>query len=147
MSDEWAGFLVRRIITRGARGPTVDRELLPAILQNWSIDITALRTSSGAPPWEEFQKPGGLADQRNKYIHEGKDVEASVAALGIECADRFLRDVVDPLADRLGFTRGQTHVWSTINPVPPRSLEPEAQRLYVELNKPTEYKRSSPFDS
>ena len=145
MSDEWADILVERIVASGARGPTVDRELLPAILRNWRIDITALRTESGALVWHELQRPGGLVDLRNKYVHQGEDVHPSVADLAVHCSTRLLRGVVDPLAERLGFTRAETGVWSIIKRKPPGDLGPEEQRVYLEFNRPIEYERSNPF--
>ena len=43
LSDEWAAVLAGRIAT----GRTAeDRELLPAILRQWSIDLSAIRLSS-----------------------------------------------------------------------------------------------------
>lgn len=146
LSDEWAAILGARILTPGPRGPAADRELLPAILRNWGIDITGIRTKQGRQAWEETTKPGGVVDTRNNYVHRGQPAPAAACEVALECATLLLAEVVDPLATRLGFTRQETHSWRTVNPIPPAScVTTEEQEMYRTINPPRLFDTESPF--
>ena len=47
LSDEWAGILTGRIVTGRTAG---DRELVPALLRQWGLDVTNVRSSPSQVP-------------------------------------------------------------------------------------------------
>ena len=132
LSDDWADLLSRKLL----RGRTAeDRELLPAILRNWKMDITNVKLSDGAQAWEMIVKR--VWPRRNNYVHKADDTSAEDALLAMECLEVLLTQVVDPLASKLGFTREQTGCWSIVNVKNP----PE----FPNLNPPRTYPRQDPF--
>ena len=132
LSDDWAELLSRKVLS----GRTAeDRELLPAILRNWKIDITEVKLPDGSQVWERIVTR--VWPRRNNYVHKADDASVEDAMLAIECLTALLTQVVDPLAIKLGFTREQTGCWSVVAKKNP----PE----YPNLNPPTTYTRSDPF--
>jgi hypothetical protein len=133
LSDDWSELLAEKLFT----GRTAeDRKLLPAILLNWKIDIATVRLASGSPVWEAIIKIVWRA--RNNYVHKADDVSEQDAAISIECLNTLLSKVVDPLAERLGFTRERTGCWSIV------AVKNPAQ--FPNLNPPQKYARYDPFD-
>jgi hypothetical protein len=130
LSDEWADTLSDRILKERT---AEDRGLLPAILQNWGIDITKLLLSDRSQVWEKVKKR--VWPRRNDYVHAGASVEEPEAVLAAECLDALLKKIVDPISVRLGFTRDQTGCWSVV-----------ISKIYPELNPPRRYETASPFD-
>lgn len=131
LSDEWAATLSERILKKRT---AEDRELLPAILQNWGIDITKVLLSDKSQVWEQVTKR--VWPRRNDYVHKGASIGESDAVLASACLDAILKEVVDPISVLLGFTRDQTGCWSVVGP-----------RMHPELNPPHRYKTASPFDN
>lgn len=132
LSDDWAQLLSQKVLN----GRTAeDRELLPSILRNWGIDITIIRLSGGAQMWE--QTVTTVWPHRNDYVHKADEGSRDDAELAIECLEALLEQVVDPLAQRLGFTRQQTGCWSVVAVKNP----PE----FPNLNPPQRYERCDPF--
>jgi hypothetical protein len=109
LSDEWAVILAERITS----GRTLeDRKLLPVILRQWSVDLTAVRSSSGTLLWETMLSR--VWPKRNEIVHEGAAASGEDAAISIECAECFRSQVVRVIAESLGFTLGRTGKWSEI---------------------------------
>jgi hypothetical protein len=134
LSDEWSSLLSHKLL----RGRTAeDRELLPAILRNWKMDITSVKLSGGSQAWEQIVKK--VWPRRNDYVHKADDTSNEDALLAIECLTILLVQVVDPIATKLGFTREQTGCWSIVNVKNP----PE----FPNLNPPRTYTRQDPFMS
>jgi hypothetical protein len=132
LSDDWAQLLSQKVLN----GRTAeDRELLPSILRNWGIEITGIKLSSGAQMWEQIVTT--VWPHRNDYVHKADDGSPGDAQLAIECLGALLAQVVDPLAQRLGFTRQQTGCWSVVAVKNP----PE----FPNLNRPRRYERCNPF--
>ena len=132
LSDNWAELLSQKVLnSRTAE----DRELLPAILRNWKIDITRVKLPDGSQAWEQIVRR--VWPRRNDYVHKADDAAAEDALLAIECLTALLAQVVDPLATKLGFTREQTGCWSVVAAKNP----PE----YPNLNPPTRYPQRDPF--
>jgi len=132
LSDEWGQLLAKRLLN----GRTAeDRELLPAILRNWKLDVTGVTLRSGQQVWE--QVIGRVWPRRNDYVHKAADVSPDDALCAIECLEALLSRVVEPLAERLGFTRQATGCWSVIL----RDNPPE----FPDLNPPARYERKDPF--
>lgn len=129
LSDDWSQLISQKIL----KGRTAeDRELLPAILRNWKIDITSIKLPDGSQVWEQIV--GNVWRRRNDYVHKADDASRGEAILAIDCLEALLSQVVDPLARKLGFTRDQTGSWSVVaveNPPefpnlnPPRKFTPE----------------------
>ena len=129
LSDEWSQLISQKILN----GRTAeDRELLPAILRNWKVDITSVKLPDGSQIWEQIV--GNIWRRRNNYVHKADDASRNEATLAIDCLEALLSQVVDPLARKLGFTRDQTGSWSVVavkNPPeipnlnPPRRFTPE----------------------
>lgn len=108
LSDEWAEILSKRIATgRSAE----DRELLPAILKQWGIDIETIQLTNKKGLWDSIHK---MWKRRNDFVHSGEHIDESEASLGIECAGVILNQVVYPVAARLGFTLDVTGKWHKI---------------------------------
>ena len=134
LSDDWAELLSRKVL----RGRTAeDRELLPAILRNWEMDITKVKLPDGAQAWEQIVRR--VWQRRNDYIHKADDASVEYALLAIECLTALLTQVVDPLATKLGFTREQTGCWSVVAAKNPPD--------FPNLNPPRTYTRQDPFVS
>ena len=132
LSDEWAELLSRKLL----HGRTADdRELLPAILRNWKMDITSIKLSDGSQAWEQIVKK--VWPSRNSYVHKADDTSNEDALLAIECLKILLSQVVDPIAKKLGFTREQTGCWSIVNVENPPD--------FPHLNSPRTYTRQDPF--
>jgi hypothetical protein len=110
LSDEWAEILSKRVAT----GRTAeDRELLPAILRLWGIDITTVKLSNGKGLWETFLTQ--VRRKRDKFVHKGEHIDSSEAILAIECTNEFLDKIVNPVASKLGFTLETTGKWCEIH--------------------------------
>jgi len=134
LSDEWAELLSQKLL----RGRTAeDRELLPAILRNWKMDITSIKLSDGSQAWEQIVKK--VWPCRNNYVHKADDSSNEDALLAIECLKVLLSQVVDPIATKLGFTREKTGCWSIVNAKNPPD--------FPNLNPPRNYTRHDPFVS
>ncbi|MBI4379853.1 MAG: hypothetical protein HY574_01485 [candidate division NC10 bacterium] len=132
LSEDWAELLSQKVLS----GRTAeDRELLPAILWNWRIDITKVKLPDGSQAWEQIVRR--VWPRRNDYVHKADDASADEALLAIECLTALLSQVVDPLATRLGFTREQTGCWSVVAAKNP----PE----HLNLNPPRTHPRRDPF--
>jgi len=132
LSEDWAELLSQKVLT----GRTAeDRELLPAILRNWKIDITKVKLPDGSQAWEQIVMR--VWPRRNDYVHKADDASAEDALLAVECLTALLSQVVDPLATKLGFTREQTGCWSVVAAKNP----PE----YPNLNPPKKHPRRDPF--
>lgn len=132
LSDDWAQLLASRLLN----GRTAeDRELLPAILRNWKIDVTEVRLDDGRQAWEQIV--GRIWPRRNDCVHKAADASPDDARRAVECLEALLSQVVDPLAQRLGFTREETGCWSVIA----RDNPPK----FPDLNPPARYERKDPF--
>lgn len=132
LSDDWAQVISRRVLKRRTGE---DRELLPAILRNWQIDITNLKLPDGSQVWETITAK--VWPLRNEYVHKGASCGADDAKVAIECQEALLRDIVNPLANRLGFTREKTGKWSVVAANDPPGFEG--------LNRPRRYTERDPF--
>lgn len=130
LSDEWASLLSSKILNERTGE---DRNLLPAILRNWGIDVTRVLLPDNAQMWQQIKMR--VWPIRNDYVHAGGIIEEADAVLAAQCLDALLKHVVDPIAQRLGFTREQTGLWSVVV----SSIQPE-------LNPPRRYERADPFD-
>ncbi len=132
LSDEWADLLSKKVLSGRTAG---DRELLPAILRNWDLDITKVKLSDGSPVWERIKNH--ILPMRNDYVHKAADAKAHDAFVAIECLKSLLSQVVDPISTKLGFTRDQTGCWSIVNTDNPPDLP--------NLNPPRTFTRQDPF--
>lgn len=132
LSEDWADLLSKKLLN----GQTAeDRELLPAILRNWKIDITEVTLPDGSQAWERIVSR--VWRRRNDYVHKADVSSEQDAALAIECLTTLLARVVDPLATKLGFTREQTGCWSVVDRKSPLG--------HPSLNSPSTYPRRDPF--
>lgn len=129
LSDEWAALLSTKMLN----GRTAeDRELLPAILRNWKLDITQVTLADGSKMWDRILTR--VWPRRNDYVHAGDAVSENDALLAAECLQAILTQVVSPIAVRLGFTREETGRWSVI-----------LSRHDRNINPPTRHETASPF--
>lgn len=109
LSDEWAALLARRVVSGRSAN---DRDLLPAVLRQWGMDITTFRTDSGVAIWEYVLNR--LWPARNMFTHRADHPECEVVASAIECARHFRKDIVGSLASKFGFTLETTGKWCEI---------------------------------
>jgi hypothetical protein len=132
LADDWAQLISQRVLN----GRTAeDRDLLPAILRNWKVEITSIKLTNGSQAWEQILKkvwPG-----RNEYVHKADDACREDASLAIECLEALLSQVLDPLGRRLGFTREQTGCWSVVSAQNPAD--------FPNLNPSRTFDREDPF--
>jgi hypothetical protein len=111
LSDEWAGILTDRIMT----GQTAkDRELVPAVLRQWGLDVIKVRSSPSKVPVWEYTKTQ-LFPSRNNYVHRYDPVPESTAVIGVECAEAFRHGIVGAVAKQLGFSLDLTGKWCEID--------------------------------
>lgn len=129
LSGEWAQSLTKRLL--GGR-TAEDRSLLPAILRNWGVDVTAIRLANGSQMWETIVKE--VWNDRNNYVHAAASVAHDHAAVALECLGTILSEVVAPMARELGFTRDESGRWSVVLSKHDRALNP-----------PHVYDTASPF--
>lgn len=123
LSDEWAALLSTKMLT----GRTAeDRELLPAILRNWQLDIAQVTLADGTKTWDRILKR--VWPRRNEYVHAGGIISESDALLAANCLHALLTQVVSPIAARLGFTREETGRWSVILSRHDRTINPPTRR-------------------
>lgn len=109
LSDRWAAILANRI----AIGRTAeDRELLPAILREWGLDVTKVMTGGGVQVWPFVM--GRMWPLRDQFVHRADSVDAKSATQAIDCARTFRSEVVGQVAQKLGFTLETTGQWSVI---------------------------------
>ncbi|MBI4525444.1 MAG: hypothetical protein HY695_16710 [Deltaproteobacteria bacterium] len=133
LSDDWAQLISQKILN----GRTAeDRELLPAILRNWKIDITSVRLPDSSQAWEQIVTK--VWRRRNDYVHKAEDAPLGDAVLAIDCLEALLSQVVDPLAQKLGFTRERTGCWSVVTVQNPSK--------FPDLNPPRKFAREDPFE-
>jgi hypothetical protein len=111
LSDEWAGILTDRIVT----GQTAkDRELVPAVLRQWGLDVTKVRSrTSKVLVWECTVTQ--LLPSRNDYVHRYDPVPESTAVIGVECAEAFRHEIVGAVAKQIGFSLDVTGKWCEID--------------------------------
>lgn len=129
LSEEWAALLSTKMLN----GRTAeDRELLPAILRNWKLDITQVILADGTKVWDRILTR--VWPRRNAYVHAGDVITKTDALLAAECLQALLSQVVSPIAARLGFTREETGRWSVI-----------LSRYDRTINPPTRHETASPF--
>lgn len=109
LSDRWAAILAARVAT----GRTADdREMLPAILREWGVDLTKVKAPSGTLVWPFIVDR--LWSLRDRFVHRFDAVPPDAAAQAVECAVAFRAAVVGSVAKRLGFTLDETQRWSAI---------------------------------
>lgn len=109
LSDEWAEILSKRVATGRS---SEDREILPAILKQWEIDITSIKLSNAASLWESILR---LWRKRNEFIHIGEPISYEDAQTAMECVETLLNEVVLPISINLGFTLKTTGKWCKID--------------------------------
>lgn len=102
LSEEWAEILSKRIATGNS---SEDRKLLPAILQQWSIDITTIKTKFNEPLWENIKN---IIQTRHDFVHSGSEVTEQDANKGLKAADLLIANVIYPIAEKIGFTLTET---------------------------------------
>lgn len=110
MSDEWAEVLTTRIATGR---PSDDQRLVPAVLRQWGVDVSAIKgPASGIAVWEFIVK--SLFPTRHNYVHRYDPVPRELAVVAVECAQAFRAQIVGAVASHMGFTLEITGKWSEI---------------------------------
>jgi hypothetical protein len=111
LSDEWAAILTDRIVTGGT---AKDRELVPAVLRQWGLDVTKVRSSTSKMlVWESTVSQ--LFPSRNNYVHRYDPLPENTAVIGVECAEAFRHEIVGAVAKQLGFSLDITGKWCKID--------------------------------
>jgi len=132
LSNDWAQLISQKVL----KGRTAeDRKLLPAILRNWNVNITNVKLPDGSQVWDHILET--VWPRRNDYVHKGDDGSCEDASLAVNCLKALLSQVVDPLGQRLGFTRKETGCWSVVT----GHNTPE----FPDLNPPRTFQREDPF--
>jgi hypothetical protein len=109
LSDEWADILSKRIATGRA---AEDRDLLPAVLRKWNVDVTHRSIADGKSLWKTMRSV--VWKKRNGFVHQASPVSEQEASMALECANAFMEIVLE-MADRLGFTLSLTGKWCEID--------------------------------
>jgi hypothetical protein len=109
LSDLWAGFLAKWVIETRASD---QRQILVGILRLWDIAIDSISLADRRPFWGTIQSE--VLAKRNRFVHRGDEVSKEEAALGLDCAQLFRREVISRIGDRLGFTLAKTGRWAEI---------------------------------
>jgi hypothetical protein len=121
LSDEWANILAKRII--GSRYSEY-KKLLPAILENWSIEIIKEKISNQKNLWETIHN--NVWPRRHKFAHQATTINKQEALIALECANALM-GIVDRISNNLGFTRKTTGKWSHIENVNDKGLFESSQ--------------------
>ena len=109
LSDEWVDVLSKRIATgRSAK----DKNLLPAVLKKWEIDITKRTISNGSPIWETIHNT--IWPKRNAFVHQASLIGEQESLIALECANTLMA-IVREIAENLGFTLSRTGKWCEIH--------------------------------
>ena len=109
LSDEWSDILAKRIAT----GRTAeDKDLLPAVLRKWDIDITNYTTPTGANLWENIRKE--LWPKRNDIVHQASPIDKTSSIVALECANTLMKIVIE-ISKILGFSIDNTGKWCKIS--------------------------------
>lgn len=139
LSDRWAAILATRVAT----GRTAeDREMLPAILREWGIDVSKVKNASGIQVWPFIV--ARLWGLRDNFVHRFDPVAPEIALQAIECAQAFRTEVVGAVAKRLRFTLDATQRWSAIKR-PNGSIEEfETADPFAESVKPKKTREPRP---
>ncbi|HEX7343160.1 MAG TPA: hypothetical protein VF398_02790 [bacterium] len=109
LSDGWANVLVGRILNSRT---SVDRDLLPKVLQVWGIDLNALLLPKGRRLWAHLIDP--VCTARNDVVHRGSSASTQVARDAIDCAKGLMEQLVQPLARRFGLSWPDSRAWAII---------------------------------
>jgi len=109
LSDEWAAILAGRV-TNGRTAE--DRELLPAILRQWGVDLGTVKLDDGTTLWETVVSK--VWPKRNKIVHAGATATEAETIASIKAAESLMANVVRVVAASLGFTLDKTGRWSEI---------------------------------
>jgi hypothetical protein len=119
LSDNWAKLLTRHI----AFGKTgQERDILPAMLENYAIDIKEMKLSNRHKLWKTIIET--VIPKRNGVVHDGENATAEEAIIALECANTLREHVVRPIAVKMGFTLDVTGCWHKIADRQRDSYEP-----------------------
>ncbi len=105
LSNEWAAILTDKIIRDR---PGEGRDILPAVVQAWGLDLDAVRLGDGRMAWGVFT--GSALPARNRFVHTGESVSSEMAGSSVECAEALLFRLVAAIAERVGL-RWPAHPW------------------------------------
>lgn len=107
LSEDWASILFGRVLRRVAD----DRELLPTLLRQVGLEITALKGETGEPVWQSLVE---AIRSRDRFVHAAEPPSQEIAANAIRWANCFREFIEGSFATALGFTLGTTGRWSEI---------------------------------
>ncbi len=91
MSEEVADILVDKILPRRTSG--ADRQILPSILREWGCDLDKLQLKDGSGLWVKFTNE--CVPARNAFIHQGAEVDPSVAKIAAESAESLVHKAIE----------------------------------------------------
>ncbi len=110
MSDDWTHILVHRILTRRA---STDRDILPALLRVWNIDLDSIRLPTGNRLWKKFISE--VVPLRNNIVHKGSSATEEQGREALACPTALLETVICPQSDRFGLSWSKTRCWHEIH--------------------------------
>ena len=109
VSETWAECLAGWVVkTR----PADQKKILVGILRIWNIEIEKILLDSKKPLWTTIHSD--VFEPRNHFVHRGDDVSKEQSQLGLTCTELFQKEIVEKIAERLGFTLAMTGCWARI---------------------------------
>ncbi len=84
-------------------------ELVPSVAKSWNIPITDLKLSNGKELFDTLKCD--ILDKRNKFVHKAEKVPKEIPSIAIECIDILMKDVVIPMAKKVGLILPKSGVW------------------------------------
>jgi len=127
LSEEWEELLAEKIGSGRSEG---DREVLPKLLKQWGFDLNTMTLPGGGPLWSSLMdKKTGVLEKRHAVVHRGEEATQPEASVAIVGAQTILKNVVYPLATKLGFTLKDKGRWATegikaMDPISQKPFEP-----------------------
>jgi hypothetical protein len=109
LQNQIAEILVSKILFE--RGKNYNH-LLKSIVQLYGINLDIIHFKDGKNLWKTITDT--LTAKRNRIIHIGEQCTLEDSELAINCLQKMEKDIVLPIASKLGFSLEITGKWSEI---------------------------------
>src|SRR5882724_3194500 len=109
INDLWAELLVDKLVTGNA---WKDRELLPMIAREWSIDLDNIVLSNGEKAWDFFKSQ--LVPRRNNFVHKGDPIAPELSRVAIECTEALFDGLLASIARKFQMSWPESGAWHRV---------------------------------
>jgi hypothetical protein len=109
INDLWADLLVDKLVTGNA---WKDRELLPLIACEWSIDLDNIVLNNGEKAWDLFKSR--LVPRRNNFVHKGDPVAPEISLVAVECTNALFEGLLGSIARKFQLSWPESGAWHRV---------------------------------